>query len=57
MGNTTTRTFVQNKETKNTVRFSEVPVKGEDEIIGQLYIRKTAFGDKVPDEVKIQVSF
>jgi hypothetical protein len=57
MGNTTTRTFVQNKETKNTVRFSEVPVKGEDEIIGQLYIRKTAFEGKVPDEVEIQVSF
>jgi hypothetical protein len=32
--------FKFEKETKNTVKFSEVPVEGEPPIIGTLYVQK-----------------
>ena len=37
--------FVREKETKNTVRFSEVPPEGKPPLIGTLYIQKWAAGD------------
>lgn len=36
--------FVREKETKNTVRFNEVPPDGKPPLIGALYIQKWAAG-------------
>ena len=33
------------KETKNTVRFNEVPAEGQPPIIGTLYVQKWFAGD------------
>jgi hypothetical protein len=35
-----TITFAVEKETKNTVKFQEVPVKGQADYVGQLYVQK-----------------
>ena len=39
--------FEREKETKNTVRFQEVPNKGEPPRVGTLYIQKWAVGSDV----------
>ena len=36
--------FVREKETKNTVRFSEVPPDGKPPLIGTLYLQKRVAG-------------
>lgn len=38
----TTLTFETEKTTKNTVKFSEVPVKGQPPVCGSLYVQKFA---------------
>ena len=37
--------FKKEKETKNTVKFEEVPEKGKPPVIGSLYVQKWAAGD------------
>ena len=37
--------FVYEKETKNSVRFKEVPEQGKAHIIGSLYVQKWYVGD------------
>jgi hypothetical protein len=37
--------FAREKETKNAVRFQEVPEEGQPEAIGSLYIKKWVVGD------------
>ncbi len=32
--------FVREKETKNTIRFQEVPEEGQPRVIGSLYVAK-----------------
>lgn len=57
MERTSTRTFVLDKKTKNTVRFQEVPV--DDKImIGPVYVQKEFLGDDhdTIKEIEITVS-
>lgn len=35
-------TFLKERETKNTVRFTEITKDGEPPLVGALYIQKTA---------------
>jgi hypothetical protein len=49
-------TFEQEKETKNTVRFQEVVIDGEQPVIGPLYIQKHALGSEPPKTVTVTVS-
>ena len=41
-------TFELNKETKNTVRFSEVVADEETPVVGELYVKKSALGSDRP---------
>ena len=41
-------TFELNKETKNTVRFSEVVADEETPVVGELYVQKSALGSDRP---------
>ena len=36
--------FTREKETKNTVKFTEVPVQGQAPVVGTLYIQKWVAG-------------
>lgn len=54
------RTFVFEKETKNTYRFQETPGPTEDPIINVLYVQKSAFGTRsegpqAPKELRVSV--
>jgi len=49
-------TFEQEKETKNTVRFQEQVVDGEQAVIGPLYIQKHALGNEPPKTLTVTVS-
>lgn len=40
-----TTKFVAEKPTRNTVRFREDPPIGQDELIGYMYLQKTAYED------------
>lgn len=53
--NTRTVTFTKVKETKNTVVFSEDPVKGQPPIIGQLYLQKWFVGDETKVTVNVTI--
>ena len=46
-------TFELNKETKNTVRFSEVMADGSEPVIGELYVRKSALGSDRPKTLSV----
>ena len=46
--------FVYEKETKNTVRFTESQ-EGKPPIIGTLYIQKWVFKDGVPNTLKVTI--
>ena len=48
-------TFELNKETKNTVRFSEVVADDGEPVIGELYIRKSALGNDRPKTLSLTV--
>lgn len=48
-------TFAKEKETKNTVRYQEVPSDGEATVIGPLYIQKSALGAGIPPEITMTI--
>ena len=48
--------FVTEKETKNTVRYQEVVPAGGSQVIGPLYIQKSAIGEQVPRLLVVTVS-
>lgn len=50
-----TATFKREKETKNTVKFEEVPAKGTPPIIGSLYVQKFAVEAAETLEVTVTV--
>ncbi len=59
----TTVTFARTKETPGAFRFTEtdkdgnVLDQGSPELkMGSVYLRKSAFGDKVPNEITVTVS-
>jgi len=45
--------FVREKDTKNAVRFAEVPVQGQAPVIGTLYVQKWFVGGA--NNVKVTV--
>ena len=45
--------FEFEKETKNTIKFNEVPVEGNDPVIGSLYVQKSALADKSTDSLSL----
>ena len=47
--------FEQEKETKNTIRFQEVPEAGKPPVIGTLYIQKWAIGQEVPQPLSVKI--
>ena len=49
--------FEKTKETKNTVKFDEVPATGEPAIIGSLYVQKYVFGETIPEEIAVRIDF
>jgi hypothetical protein len=49
--------FAKTKETKNTIKFDEIPADGEAPIIGSLYVKKHVFGDKIPEEIAVRIDF
>jgi hypothetical protein len=46
--------FVIEKETKNTVKFNEVPAEGQPPIIGTLYVQKWFIGAATELEVTVK---
>ena len=46
--------FEREKETKNTVKFTEVQTPGQAPIIGALYVQKWAAGDATKLKVTIE---
>lgn len=54
---TTTHTinFKKEKETKNTVKFEEVPGTGKPPVVGTLYVQKWAVGDAEELTVTMEV--
>lgn len=50
--------FVLEKDTKNTVRYSEKPPKGQPAKVGTIYIQKYVFGDEEPPKsIEVVVRF
>jgi len=49
-----TVTFAREKETKNTVKFSEVQTQGEAPIVGTLYVQKWFAGDSTSLKVTVE---
>ena len=54
---TKSATFAKTKETKNTIKFDEIPADGEAPIIGSLYVKKYVFGTNAPDEIAVRIDF
>ena len=48
-------TFEFNKETKNTIRFSEVVADGETPVVGELYVKKSAIKGETPKMLTVTV--
>ena len=48
-------TFEQEKETKNTIRFQEVPEAGKPPVIGTLYIQKWAISGNIPQTLSVKI--
>jgi len=46
--------FKLEKETKNTVRFNEIPEEGQPPIIGTLYVQKWFAGNATELEVTVK---
>jgi len=46
--------FVVEKETKNTVKYNEVPAEGQPPIIGTLYVQKWFAGNAKEIEVTVR---
>lgn len=49
----TTLRFSLEKETKNTVRFSEVPGTGAPPIVGTIYVQKWFFRGSPPETLRV----
>jgi hypothetical protein len=49
-----TVTFKVEKETKNTVKYNEVPAEGQPPIIGTLYVQKWFAGNAAEIEVTVK---
>jgi len=47
--------FTKEKDTKNTVRFTEDAVPGEPPIVGTLYVQKWFVGDAAKLKVTVEV--
>ena len=50
---TTTATFELEKETKNTVRYSEAPDEGVAPVVNTIYIQKYILGKNAPQKIKV----
>ena len=48
-------TFGKEKETKNTVRYQELPSDGADIVIGPLYVQKSALSAGIPEKISITI--
>ena len=48
-----TVTFKLERETKNTVRFEEVPESGTPTIVGTLYVQKWCLDQPLPQGIKV----
>ena len=53
--NTVFLTFTLEKETKNTMRYTEQPVKGSPAIVGTLYIQKWALPQPAPTTITVTI--
>ena len=51
---TKTAHFEREKETKNTVKFTEIPTEGQAPIIGTLYVQKWIAGTAAKLKVTIE---
>mgnify|MGYP003385560890 CR=1 FL=1 len=47
-------TFNYEKETKNSVRYKELPEEGKEPIVGTLYVKKWFAGDTKTLEISIE---
>ena len=47
--------FTREKETKNTVRFAEVPEEGAPPVVGSIYLQKWFAGSSENIEVTIEL--
>lgn len=47
--------FAKEKDTKNTVRFDEVPASGKPPVIGTLYLQKWFCGEATECEVTLEI--
>ena len=50
---TTTATFELEKETKNTVRYSETPDEGVAPVVNTIYIQKYVLGKTAPQKITV----
>ena len=50
---TTTAMFELEKETKNTVRYSETPDEGVAPVVNTVYIQKHVLGKNAPQKIKV----
>ena len=50
---TTTATFELEKETKNTVRYSETPDEGVAPVVNTVYIQQHVLGKNAPQKIKV----
>ena len=50
---TTTATFELEKETKNTVRYSETPDEGVAPVVNTVYIQKHVLGKNAPQKITV----
>ena len=50
---TTTAMFELEKETKNTVRYSETPDEGVAPVVKTVYIQKHVLGKNAPQKIKV----
>lgn len=48
--------FEFEKETKNSVRYKEVPVEGKAPIVGSLYVQKWFAGDSKSLQITIELT-
>ena len=48
-------TFEFEKETKNSIRYKEVPVEGKAPIVGSLYVQKWFAGDAKSLQVTLEL--
>lgn len=51
------RTFTFERETKRTLRYTEVENTGETVLVGIIYVQKSFFKNIQPDEITVTVSY